>query len=125
MARRRSVNVHSWEYITKGATEPHVRWTNSELAKFHYMNKNGVYFEHRRMVHLVGMAVKAGFIRSGWYLAYCMSTQPDTLSKYARMKKVKATSLHVTVQMIKENTAKALSRLQEEGFDINQEVPNL
>ena len=98
--------MQRWEEVSKTATEPDLkRWTNSDIAKFHYFNPNGIAAKKRTMDECISQAHKDGRCLSGAIIAYGSFNHfsLDKLSHLAMLKKVKWIRLSVTINMMEED----------------------
>jgi len=107
--------VSSFEYISQAATEPSRSWSNSELAKFHYFNPNGLYAAKKASDVKIDELVEAGLAKSGAIIAYGGLNYFYTklLSDLAMSKRVGRIDLLVTLQGIERNIATAAKFIEE------------
>lgn len=101
--------MSKWESITNTATETSAKWTNSEVAKFHYFNPNGLYAAKKAVDERISEAVDAGKCASGAIIAYGIFNDYTTkqLIEYAMMKRVKWIPLSVTLSMLERDIRRA------------------
>jgi hypothetical protein len=105
----------SFEYVSQTATEPNPSWSNSNVAKFHYFNPNGLYAAKKASDAKVDELVEAGLAKSGAIIAYggLNSFNTNLLSNLATAKRVSHSDLFVTLRGIKRDIAVAAEFIEE------------
>lgn len=93
----------TFEFITETATEVGPKWTNKEIAQFHYFNPNGLYAQKRARDRMISDAVAAGTMKSGAILAYGRFNDYNamTLGQCALSGVVKTRTLQITLQALR------------------------
>ena len=105
----------NFEHIMQTATEPSRSWSNSELAKFHYFNPNGLYAAKKASDVRIDELVEAGLAKSGAIIAYGGLSYFNTnlLSNLATSKRVGRIDLLVTLQGIERDIKAATDFIEE------------
>lgn len=91
------------------ATTTGPRWTNKQIAQFHYFNQYGLYAAKRVSDDMITDAVSSGVCKSGAIIAHGSMNDSHTeqLCKLAQMKRVDSISLQVTLQSIQRDIDEA------------------
>ena len=105
----------TFQQITETATEVGPKWTNKEIAQFHYFNPNGLYAQKKARDKTISDAVASGKMKSGMILAF------GSLSDYNMMKLahlamgrlVNTRTLQVTLQALQRDIELADRQLSE------------
>jgi len=95
------------------ATEPSDMWSNTELATFHFLNANGLYWKKMLTDDRVSEAVGEGKCNTGALFAYG-SFRDDAVNKLAKIamqKRVSRTRLGVVLDTLKKDIERAESFL--------------
>jgi len=92
-------------YIADEATAPSRSWSNSDLAKFHYFNPNGLWAAKKARDKKVSKLVNEHGLPSGAILAYgsMNSYCTDRLVKLAGQKRVNGITLRTLLQMLQKD----------------------
>ena len=89
--------------VNRDATETSAKWTNTEVAQFHYFNPNGLYAQKKVLDDRVSEAVDAGKCKSGCLFVHgsLNNFSVDWLCKYASSKRVGWITLSTTLDMMR------------------------
>ena len=105
----------TFQQITETATEVGPKWTNKEVAQFHYFNPNGLYAQKKARDKMISDAVAEGKMKSGSILAYGSLNDYYTksLAHLAMLKFVNGATLSYALRGIQRNIEAADQRLSE------------
>lgn len=105
----------TFQQITETATEVGPKWTNKEIAQFHYFNPNGLYAQKKARDRAISDAVAEGKMKSGAIIAYGSLSDYNmmTLAHLAMGRLVKTRTLQITLQAIQREIEAADRELSE------------
>ena len=94
--------VEEYLYIVEGATEIDRKWSNREVAHFHYLNPNGMVAHKRNNDKRISEMVRQYGIPNGCIIAYgTLNTyEEDALMELVKMQRVSSIKLHVVLGML-------------------------
>ena len=97
------------------ATEPCRSWSNTELAKFHYFNPNGLYAAKKASDAKIDELVDAGLAKSGAIIAYggLNYFYTNMLTNLATAKRVGRISLSTILRGIERDIKAATDFIEE------------
>ena len=90
----------TFQQITETATEVGPKWTNKDIAQFHYFNPNGLYAQKMARDEMISDAVASGKMKSGAIFAYGSLNDHyvQLLAHLAMLKFVNGVRLQITLQ---------------------------
>lgn len=105
----------TFQQITETATEVGPKWTNKEIAQFHYFNPNGLYAQKKARDRAISDAVADGKMKSGAIIAYGSLSDYNmmALAHLAMGRLVKTRTLQITLQAIRREIEAADRELSE------------
>lgn len=96
--------------------------SNSEWARYHYFNINGVCKAHTAAVDTLAEYVKAGHINSGWLIAHDGSYHMDNISKLAMQKRVHGWEINFHIQELQKETEELYNNIAEVHMGIRNKA---
>lgn len=104
----------TFQQITETATEVGPKWTNKEVAQFHYFNPNGLYAQKKARDKMISDAVANGKTKSGMILAYGSFNDHHarSLAHLAMLKFVNGVRLRIALIGIKRDIEAADEQLR-------------
>lgn len=105
--------MSKFEIITT-ATEPSAKWSNIEVAKFHYLNPNGLYWKKMAIDDRISDSVAAGkaTVDAFWAYGSFQDYSVNKLANIAMQKRVHRIQLGVVLDGLKEDIERAESFLE-------------
>lgn len=105
----------TFQQITETATEVGPKWTNKEIAQFHYFNPNGLYAQKKARDKMISNAVASGKMKSGMILAFGSLSDSNVmrLASCAMSGVVKTLTLQITLQALRRDIELADQQLSE------------
>lgn len=96
-------------------------WTNAEIARFHYMNENGLFEEKRKINKQIDDLVTAGICPTGAYIAYGSLNyyETDRLTELAQKKRVRNSELYAVLSCLRGAIARAKEFIAEQDAKHN------
>lgn len=97
-----------WETITSAAT-PSADWSNTDIARFHYFNPNGLYAKKKATDDRIEEGVDIGKYKFGAHIAYGSLNNYATkeMMKLATQKRCSRIQLAVAISMLEDDILKA------------------
>jgi hypothetical protein len=87
--------LEHYRMITETATERGARWTNHDVATFHYFNPNGLAARKRALDTAIAAAVEDGLTSSGALLAYGSFNDGAVVALYEYMSEKRGDTLEL------------------------------
>lgn len=99
----------NWETITSIAAEPSAEWSNTDIARFHYFNPNGLYAKKKRLDDRIRDGVNSGKYKFGAHIAYGSLNDYATnkMIKLATQKRCNRIQLAVAISMLEDDILRA------------------
>ena len=99
----------NWETITSIAAEPSAEWSNTDIARFHYFNPNGLYSKKKAINARITEAVDMGKCRSGAIIAHGSLNDYTTnkIIKLATQRRCSRIKLRVAIDMLEDDILRA------------------
>ena len=108
----------TFDQVMKTATEvDYRRWTNHDIALFHYFNPNGIAAKRREQSRTISRLVGEGKLNSGWIVAHGSMNDyaMERLYNITKMERPRFIKLSTIIDMLQMDFDKAQERLKEMG----------